>query len=59
VPLGAFIDRDQHEQLAELARRQDCSMSRIVRRALAAELRLARVKDEAARLRPIPTGKES
>jgi hypothetical protein len=34
-------------------------MSRIVRRALAAELRMARVKDEAARLRPIPIGKES
>jgi post-segregation antitoxin (ccd killing protein) len=38
VPLGALVDREQREQLAELARRKDCSVSRIVRKALAAQL---------------------
>ena len=38
VPLGALVDREQRDQLERLARERDCSMSRIVRRALAAEL---------------------
>lgn len=38
VPLGALVDRAQHERLVELARREDCSVSRVVRRALAHEL---------------------
>jgi post-segregation antitoxin (ccd killing protein) len=39
VPLGAFVDRDQHLQLVERARREDRSLSAIVRRALQAELK--------------------
>jgi hypothetical protein len=38
VPLGAFVDRTQHEQLHELARAQDRSMSSIVRTALTEHL---------------------
>jgi post-segregation antitoxin (ccd killing protein) len=38
VPLGAFVDVKQHQQLAELARREDRSISSIVRRAVQAEL---------------------
>jgi len=38
VPIGAFIDREQRDELVRLARERDCSMSRIVRSALAAEL---------------------
>ena len=38
VPLGAFVDWDQHLQLVERARREDRSLSAIVRRALQAEL---------------------
>jgi hypothetical protein len=34
VPLGAFVDREQHEALAELARREDRSLSSVVRQAL-------------------------
>ncbi len=37
-PLGAYIDVDQHRQLAELARAEDRSVSAIVRRAIAHEL---------------------
>jgi hypothetical protein len=39
VPLGALVDRQQREAIFELAREDDCSVSRIVRRALAAELK--------------------
>jgi hypothetical protein len=38
VPIGAFVDREQRDELERLARERDCSMSRIVRRALASEL---------------------
>ena len=34
VPLGAFIDRDQRQELAEIAQRDDRSMSSLVRLAL-------------------------
>ena len=38
VHIGAFVDLEQRRQLVELARQEDCSVSRIVRKALAAEL---------------------
>jgi hypothetical protein len=38
VPIGAFVDREQRDDLVRVARERDCSMSRIVRRAIAAEL---------------------
>jgi post-segregation antitoxin (ccd killing protein) len=38
VHLGAMVDPEQRRQLVELARQEDCSVSRIVRKALAAEL---------------------
>ena len=41
VPLGALVDREQKDEVFRLAREHDCSVSRIVRRALAAELETA------------------
>jgi post-segregation antitoxin (ccd killing protein) len=38
VHVGACVDPEQRRQLVELARHEDCSVSRIVRKALAAEL---------------------
>jgi predicted transcriptional regulator len=38
VYIGAQVDRQQRDQLAELARERDRSVSSISRRALAAEL---------------------
>lgn len=38
VPLSAFVDRDQRDKLAERARREDRSVSSLVRAAVAAEL---------------------
>jgi hypothetical protein len=38
VPIGAFVDREQRDELVGLARQSDCSVSRIVRRAIAREL---------------------
>jgi hypothetical protein len=38
VPLGALVDRRQKDEVFRLAREQDCSVSRIVRKALAAEI---------------------
>jgi hypothetical protein len=38
VPIGALVDREQRDELVRVARERDCSMSRIVRRAIAAEL---------------------
>ena len=38
VHLGALVDQEQRDERVDLARQQDCSVSRIVRRALAAEL---------------------
>jgi predicted transcriptional regulator len=35
VPLGAFVDRSQRDQLAAIAQRDDRSVSSIVRLALA------------------------
>jgi hypothetical protein len=34
IPMGAYVDRDQHEQLAALAERNERSMSAEVRLAL-------------------------
>ena len=34
----AFVDREQRDELVRLARQSDCSVSRIVRRAIAREL---------------------
>jgi post-segregation antitoxin (ccd killing protein) len=38
VHVGAFVDREQRRQLVEHARREDRSVSAVVRRALQAEL---------------------
>jgi hypothetical protein len=38
VTLGALVDREQKDEVERLAREQDCSVSRILRKALAAEL---------------------
>jgi predicted transcriptional regulator len=38
VPLAAFVDAAHHRELADLARREDRSISSIVRRAVQAEL---------------------
>jgi post-segregation antitoxin (ccd killing protein) len=38
VPIGALINVDQREQVVALARKEDRSVSAVVRRALAAEL---------------------
>lgn len=38
VSLGVLVDRLQKDEVFRLAREQDCSVSRIVRKALAAEL---------------------
>ena len=38
VPIDALVDREQRDEVVRLAREHDCSMSGIVRRALAAEL---------------------
>ena len=41
VPLGAFVDREQHDALARLAAREDRSMSSVVRQALSSYLEQA------------------
>jgi predicted transcriptional regulator len=38
VPIGAFVDREQRDELVRLARERDRSVSSIIRRALSAEL---------------------
>jgi predicted transcriptional regulator len=38
VYIGAQVDREQRDQLVQLARERDRSVSSIIRRALAAEL---------------------
>ena len=48
VHVGAFVDREQRQQLVELARKRDRSVSSIVRRALAAELEREREQHDAA-----------
>jgi predicted transcriptional regulator len=48
VYVGAFVDREQRQQLVELARKRDRSVSSIVRRALAAELEREREQHDAA-----------
>ena len=48
VHVGAFVDREQRQQLVELARKRDLSVSSIVRRALAAELEREREQHDAA-----------
>jgi predicted transcriptional regulator len=61
VHVGAFVDREQQRQLVELAKRDDRSVSSVIRQALASYVRrehvdreLTRVNEEAARLKPIP-----
>jgi hypothetical protein len=55
VPIGAFVDREQRDELVRLARQSDCSMSRIVRRALSRELeRSERVGGLSFSLPPAP-----
>ena len=46
IPLGAFIDREQHAKLVEVARREDRSISAVVRRALSAELERRQLVEE-------------
>jgi predicted transcriptional regulator len=60
VHVGAFVDPEQRRQLVELARREDRSVSSVIRQALASYVRreqsdreLARVNEQAARYRPI------
>jgi predicted transcriptional regulator len=47
VHVGAFVDAHQRQQLVELARKRDRSLSSIVRRALAAELERERERRDA------------
>jgi post-segregation antitoxin (ccd killing protein) len=47
VPCSAFVPRELHAALAARAAAEDCSMSRIVRRALIAELERERRTDAA------------
>jgi predicted transcriptional regulator len=47
VPLGAFVDRRQHEALAELARREDRSLSSVVRQAIGSYLERQRGDSDA------------
>jgi hypothetical protein len=61
VHVGAFVDRDQQQKLVELARREDRSVSSVIRQALASYVRreqvdreLARANEQASRLKPIP-----
>ena len=48
VHLGAFVDREQRDQICALAARRDRSVSSILRRAIAAELERDRHGDPAA-----------
>ena len=47
VHVEAFVDREQRNQLVELARKRDRSVSSIVRRALSAELEREREQHDA------------
>ena len=47
IHVGAFVDPEHRQQLVELARKRDRSMSSIVRRALAAELERDRERRDA------------
>ena len=47
VHVGAFVDPEHRQQLVELARKRDRSLSSIVRRALAAELGREREQHDA------------
>jgi hypothetical protein len=57
VPIGAFVDREQRDELVRLARERDCSMSRIVRRAIAAELERSEDPGVPASIRPGPAAR--
>jgi post-segregation antitoxin (ccd killing protein) len=46
VHVGAFVDPEQRQQLVELARRQDRSVSSVLRQAIATELERERERDE-------------
>ena len=52
VPIGAFVDREQRDELVRVARERDCSMSRIVRRAIAAELERSEDPGAPSSIRP-------
>jgi Ribbon-helix-helix protein, copG family len=61
VHIGAFIDSETRRQIVELARRDDRSVSSVIRQALASYVRreqldveLARANEQASRLKPIP-----
>jgi predicted transcriptional regulator len=54
VPIGAFVDREQRDELVRLAHERDCSMSRIVRRAIAAELERSEDPGVPSSIRPGP-----
>jgi hypothetical protein len=49
--VGAWVDQEQREQLAELARQQDRSVSSLIRRALDRELQHAAQLEDAAAAR--------
>jgi len=64
VAVGAFVDADQRKALEEIARREDRSLSSVVRLALAAHVRRQEVDETLAAVRakpfrPIPTTSES
>ena len=58
VPIGAFVDREQRDELVRLARERDCSMSRIVRRAIAAELERSEDPGVPSSIRPGPAERD-
>jgi post-segregation antitoxin (ccd killing protein) len=51
IHLGALVDREQRDRLAALARQQDCSVSRLVRQAIDAELKRQGALAQAAETR--------
>ena len=54
--IGAWVDQEQRELLAALARQEDRSVSSLIRRALDRELRAARSEGAAsAHLRVVPS----
>jgi hypothetical protein len=58
VPIGAFVDREQRDELVRVARERDCSMSRIVRRAIAAELERSDDPGASSSTRPGPAERD-
>jgi hypothetical protein len=58
VPIGAFVDREQRDELVRVARERDCSMSRIVRRAIASELERSEDPGVPSSIRPGPAERD-